>query len=85
MAENGIQYSSLYALFLLSFVPVVGQTVVPVLTFVFGAWLLAIQYCDYPFDNHKISFKRMRNALGQRKILNFTSVHSSVFLPLYLL
>ncbi|WGE90566.1 sulfate transporter CysZ [Actinobacillus genomosp. 1] len=60
------------ALFLLSFVPVVGQTVVPVLTFVFGAWLLAIQYCDYPFDNHKISFKRMRNALGQRKILNFT-------------
>ncbi|MDE8034079.1 sulfate transporter CysZ [Actinobacillus equuli subsp. equuli] len=60
------------ALFLLSFVPVIGQTVVPVLTFVFGAWLLAIQYCDYPFDNHKISFKRMRNALGQRKILNFT-------------
>ncbi|MBL4535323.1 sulfate transporter CysZ [Actinobacillus pleuropneumoniae] len=60
------------ALFLLNFVPVVGQTVVPVLTFVFGAWLLAIQYCDYPFDNHKISFKRMRNALGQRKILNFT-------------
>lgn len=60
------------ALFLLSFVPVVGQTVVPVLTFVFGAWLLAIQYCDYPFDNHKISFKRMRNALGQREILNFT-------------
>ncbi|WP_427833812.1 sulfate transporter CysZ [Actinobacillus pleuropneumoniae] len=60
------------ALFLLSFVPVAGQTVVPVLTFVFGAWLLAIQYCDYPFDNHKISFKRMRNALGQRKILNFT-------------
>ena len=60
------------ALFLLSFVPVIGQTIVPVLTFVFGAWLLAIQYCDYSFDNHKISFKRMRDALGQRKILNFT-------------
>ncbi|WP_150539256.1 sulfate transporter CysZ [Actinobacillus vicugnae] len=60
------------ALFLLSFVPVIGQTIVPILTFVFGAWLLAIQYCDYPFDNHKISFKRMRNALGQRKLLNFT-------------
>lgn len=60
------------ALFLLSFIPVIGQTVVPILTFIFGAWLLAIQYCDYPFDNHKISFKRMRNALRQRKILNFT-------------
>ncbi|MGX2973787.1 sulfate transporter CysZ [Ursidibacter arcticus] len=62
----------LVALFLLGFVPVLGQTVVPVLTFMFGAWLLAIQYCDYPFDNHKISFDRMRNALGQRRIMNFT-------------
>ncbi|KAE9540292.1 sulfate transporter CysZ [Ursidibacter maritimus] len=62
----------LLALFLLGFVPVLGQTIVPVLTFMFGAWLLAIQYCDYPFDNHKISFARMRNALGQRRIMNFT-------------
>lgn len=62
----------LIALFLLGFVPVLGQTVVPVLTFIFGAWLLAIQYCDYPFDNHKISFARMRNALAQRRTMNFT-------------
>lgn len=62
----------LLALFLLGFVPVLGQTVVPVLTFIFGAWLLAIQYCDYPFDNHKISFARMRNALAQRRTMNFT-------------
>lgn len=62
----------LIALFLLGFVPVLGQTVVPVLTFVFGAWLIAIQYCDYPFDNHKISFQRMRNALAQYRTLNFT-------------
>lgn len=62
----------LVALFLLGFVPVLGQTVVPLLTFAFGAWLLAIQYCDYPFDNHKISFARMRNALAQQKVMNFT-------------
>lgn len=62
----------LLALFLLGFVPVVGQTVIPVLTFMFGAWLLAIQYCDYPFDNHKISFARMRNALIQQRTMNFT-------------
>lgn len=62
----------LIALFLLGFLPLVGQTVVPILAFVFSAWLLAIQYCDYPFDNHKISFQRMRNALGQRRVLNFT-------------
>ncbi|MDD0823264.1 sulfate transporter CysZ [Mannheimia sp. AT1] len=62
----------LIALFLLGFVPVLGQTAVPVLTFVFGAWLIAIQYCDYPFDNHKINFQRMRNALAQYRTLNFT-------------
>ncbi|QLB15236.1 sulfate transporter CysZ [Mannheimia granulomatis] len=62
----------LIALFVLGFLPMLGQTIVPVLTFMFGAWLIAIQYCDYPFDNHKISFQRMRNALSQYRILNFT-------------
>ncbi|VTU06044.1 putative sulfate transport protein CysZ [Actinobacillus indolicus] len=62
----------LIALFLLGFVPVLGQTVVPVLAFIFGAWLIAIQYCDYPFDNHKIQFQRMRNALAQYRTMNFT-------------
>lgn len=62
----------LIALFLLGFVPFLGQTIVPVLAFVFGAWMVAIQYCDYPFDNHKISFPRMRNALLQNKWMNYT-------------
>lgn len=62
----------LVVLFLFGFMPALGQTVVPVLTFIFSAWLLAIQYCDYPFDNHKISFKQMRNALSQRRTMNFT-------------
>ncbi|MDO4698853.1 MAG: sulfate transporter CysZ [Pasteurellaceae bacterium] len=65
-------FPRLIALFLLGFLPVVGQTVVPILTFLFGAWLLAIQYCDYPFDNHKISFARMRNALAEKRFMNFT-------------
>ena len=25
--------------------------------------MLAIQYCDYPFDNHKVPFSTMRKAL----------------------
>lgn len=62
----------LIALFLLGFIPVLGQTVVPVIAFIFGAWLIAIQYCDYPFDNHKILFQRMRNALAQQRTMNFT-------------
>ncbi|MDR0217795.1 MAG: sulfate transporter CysZ [Enterobacteriaceae bacterium] len=58
-------------LLLLYFIPAIGQTVAPIIWFIFSAWMLAIQYCDYPFDNHKVSFGNMRNALRQDKIDNF--------------
>lgn len=28
------------------------------------------QYCDYPFDNHKVPFKEMRTALRTQKVAN---------------
>ena len=57
-------------LLVLYFIPGIGQTVAPVLWFLFSAWMLAIQYCDYPFDNHKVPFRDMRQALRARKTLN---------------
>lgn len=54
-------------LFLLLLIPALGQTVGPILWFVFTAWILAIQYCDYPFDNHKISFNDMRIQLKSKQ------------------
>ncbi|RJX71659.1 sulfate transporter CysZ [Vibrio sinensis] len=54
-------------LFLLLLIPGLGQTLGPVLWFIFTAWMLAIQYCDYPFDNHKISFQDMRHNLKQKQ------------------
>jgi CysZ protein len=57
-------------LLILYFVPGFGQTVAPVLWFLFSAWMLSIQYCDYPFDNHKVSFHQMRMALRQNKTDN---------------
>ena len=62
----------LFILFLLSFVPLVGQSFVPVLFFIFTAWMMAIQYCDYPFDNHKIPFPTMKLVLRQQTLLNLT-------------
>lgn len=47
-------------LIILLFIPAVGQTVGPILWFIFSAWMMAIQYCDYPFDNHKVSFQDMK-------------------------
>ncbi|NVK56017.1 MAG: sulfate transporter CysZ [Alteromonadaceae bacterium] len=54
-------------LILFFLLPVVGQ----VLWFLFGAWMMAIQYCDYPFDNHKVPFATMRTHLSQRKGLSY--------------
>ena len=57
------------AAFLLAFffIPVIGQ----ILWFLFSAWMMAIQYCDYPFDNHKVPFDKMRSDLLSRKTENF--------------
>jgi CysZ protein len=48
-------------LFLVLFfmLPVIGQLV----WFLFTSWMMAIQYCDYPYDNHKVPFDRMRQQL----------------------
>ena len=48
--------------------PVAGQ----ILWFLFLAWMMAVQYKDYPFDNHKISFNDMRHALKQKQKLSYS-------------
>jgi CysZ protein len=48
--------------------PVVGQ----VLWFLFIAWMMAVQYKDYAFDNHKIPFSVMKQALKQRQGLSYS-------------
>ncbi|QLE85101.1 MULTISPECIES: sulfate transporter CysZ [Shewanella] len=57
---------------LLFLVPFIGQTLAPVLWFLFSAWMMAIQYCDYPFDNHKVPFDDMKFALNQTKGSSFS-------------
>ncbi|RKS87776.1 uncharacterized protein involved in cysteine biosynthesis [Orbus hercynius] len=52
------------------FIPVFGQFVTPILWFLFTAWMINIQYADYAFDNHKVSFYQMRQLLQQDKMDN---------------
>lgn len=33
---------------------------------------MAVQYADFPFDNHKVPFKTMKNALAKRLTKNLT-------------
>lgn len=41
----------------------------PALWFLWGAWMMAIQYSDYPADNNKVSFKALRQTLAQKRLL----------------
>ncbi|UJF19800.1 sulfate transporter CysZ [Vibrio sp. SS-MA-C1-2] len=54
-------------LLILLWIPGIGQTIGPVLWFLFSAWMMSIQYSDYPFDNHKVPFHNMRKALREQK------------------
>jgi len=53
---------------LLWILPVIGQ----VLWFLFIAWMMAIQYKDYPFDNHKIPFSVMKQTIQRHKKLSYS-------------
>ena len=39
---------------------------------VFGAWLMAIQYIDYPMGNHGLGFREQRQLLAQRRFLSLS-------------
>ncbi|TYK65491.1 sulfate transporter CysZ [Colwellia echini] len=53
---------------LLWVLPVVGQ----IIWFLFVAWMMAVQYKDYPFDNHKIPFAQMKQLLKQNQSLSYS-------------
>lgn len=53
---------------LLWVLPVAGQ----IIWFLFVAWMMAVQYKDYPFDNHKIPFPEMKQALKRHQGLSYS-------------
>ncbi len=52
---------------ILSFIPVLG-IVTPVLWFLLGAWMMSIQFVDYPMDNHQLSFGDVKEAVRERRL-----------------
>ena len=54
------------ALLILSFIPVVNLAAAP-LWLLFGIWMMAVQYIDYPADNNKMSWSEMMAWLRQRR------------------
>jgi CysZ protein len=52
---------------LLSFIPGLNA-VAPALWFLLGAWMMSIQYVDYPMDNHQLSFADVKEAVRRRRL-----------------
>lgn len=72
-------------LLVLSFIPLVN-VIAPVLLLLFSAWMLALQYMDYAFDNNKVAFYDMRMALRSKPLLCWTFggiVMVSLTIPLF--
>lgn len=56
---------------ILFLIPVINVAA-PALWFLLSCWMMAIQYVDYGFDNHKISFPTMRDTLKTRRSSNLS-------------
>ncbi|UTA48801.1 sulfate transporter CysZ [Simiduia sp. 21SJ11W-1] len=58
-------------LLVLSFIPIL-QLLTPLIAALWGAWCMAIQYTDYPADNHKTPFKQLRGQLMDQSMGSFS-------------
>ena len=52
---------------ILSFIPVLN-VVSPFLWLLLGAWMMSIQFLDYPMDNHQLSFADVKEAARYRRL-----------------
>ncbi len=52
---------------LISFIPVLN-VVAPLLWFLLGAWMMSLQFLDYPMDNHLLSFADVKEAARARRL-----------------
>ena len=55
-------------LLLLFLIPLV-QAVAPVIWFLFGAWMMALEYLDYPMGNHGLFFPDIRARIRVKRAL----------------
>ncbi|WP_372864705.1 sulfate transporter CysZ [Spongiibacter sp.] len=44
----------------------------PLLWFAMNSWMMAIEYCDYPMDNHRLSFSEARRRIARQRGTSFS-------------
>ncbi|MBT7950246.1 MAG: sulfate transporter CysZ [Gammaproteobacteria bacterium] len=58
-------------LLFLFFIPVI-QVIAPFIWFIFGAWMLALEYMEYPMGNQGILFPEVRATLSNKRALTLS-------------
>lgn len=53
-------------LIMLLFIPIVGQ----ILWFLFTAWMMSLEYMDYPMGNHKLKFSEQRTLQKKKRFFS---------------
>ncbi|HSB95895.1 MAG TPA: sulfate transporter CysZ [Spongiibacteraceae bacterium] len=43
----------------------------PLLWFALGAWMLALEYCDYPLDNHRYTLAQVRQCIAGERLTTY--------------
>jgi CysZ protein len=57
--------------FLILFIIPVINIIAPFLWMLMIAWVMAVEYTDYPLDNHNVPFTELRRRLRQRRFMAF--------------
>lgn len=52
---------------ILTIIPVFNA-LAPLAWFLLGAWMMSLQFVDYPMDNHRLPFREVRDACAARRI-----------------
>jgi len=53
-------------LIMLFVIPIIG----PIIWFLFTAWMMSLQYMDYPMANHKLTFAQQRACQGKNRLFS---------------
>ena len=55
------------AVLILTIIPVFNAFA-PLCWFLLGAWMMSLQFIDYPMDNHRLPFREVRYACAERRL-----------------
>jgi CysZ protein len=67
-----------FAVLIISFIPGVN-VIAPLLWILLGAWMMSLQFVDYPMDNHRLPFREVRSACAAHRMASMSFGASVAF------